>query len=125
MNRLSDLLLDLSGLAHAVTQVVQLGTTNLALADGLDHGHIGRMQGEDLLAANAVGDAANSDGLADAAMLAGNDSAFKHLDTLTSAFLDANVYTNRIANPNLGELFFHVLAVKSLDQIHFFVLLKY
>ena len=125
MNRLSDLLLDLSGLAHAVTQVVQLGTTNLALADGLDHGHIGRMQGEDLLAANTVGDAANSDGLADAAMLAGNDSAFKHLDTLTSAFLDANVHTNGVAHPNFGQLFLHVLAVESLNKIHFFVLLKY
>ena len=117
MNRLLDLLLDLSGLAHAITQVVQLSTTNLALADGFDHSYVGRMQGEDLLAANAVGDAADSDGLADAAMLAGNDNAFKHLDTLTSAFLDANVHTNSVAHPNVGQLFLHVLAVQSFYQI--------
>ena len=91
MNRLSDLLLDLSGLAHAVTQVVQLGTTNLTLADGLDHSHIGRMQGEHLLTAYAVGNPANSDGLADAAMLAGNDSAFKHLNALTLALANLNM----------------------------------
>ena len=115
MNRLSDLLLDLSGLAHAVTQVVQLGTTNLALADGLDHSHIGRMQGEDLLAANAVGDPANRDGLTDAAMLAGNDNAFEHLDTLTRTFLDAHMHTNGVAYLNLGQLFLHVLAVQSLN----------
>ena len=77
------------------------------------------MQGEDLLAANAVGDPANRDGLTDAAMLAGNDNAFEHLDTLTCAFLDANVHTNGVANPNLGQLFLHVLAVQSFYQIHY------
>ena len=75
-----DLLLDLSCLAEALTQVVQLCTANLALADSFDHCNIGRVQGENLLAANAVGNAANGDGLGDAAMLTSNDGALEHLN---------------------------------------------
>ena len=82
------------------------------------------MQGEDLLAADTVGNTANGDGLADAAMLTGNDSTLENLDTRTGAFLDTNVHTNGIANLNFGQLFLHVLAIQSLNKIHFFVLLK-
>ena len=45
------LFLDLGSLAETIPQVVQLRAANLALTDGLDHSHVGRMQGEDLLAA--------------------------------------------------------------------------
>ena len=83
------------------------------------------MHGEDLLAADAVGNTANGDGLTNAAMLAGNDGAFENLDTLTSAFLDANVHTDGVADPDFGQLFLHVLAVQCFYQIHFIVLLKY
>ena len=120
-----DLFLDLGSLAETVTQVVQLRAANLALADGLDVGDPGRMQGEDLLTANTIADAANSDGLADAAMLAGNDSTLEHLDTLTGAVRDLYVHTNGVAHPNLGQLFLHVLAGQSLYQIHNNVLLIY
>ena len=82
------------------------------------------MQGEDLLTAHAVRDPANGDGLADAAVLPGDDGAFKHLDTLTGAFLDAHMHTNGVADLSLGQLLLHVLAVQSLNQIHIFVLLK-
>ena len=78
------------------------------------------MQGEDLLAANAVGDAADGNGLTNAAMLAGNDGAFENLNTLTSAFLDAYMHTNGVAHPDLGQLFLHVLAVQCFYQIHFY-----
>ena len=73
------------------------------------------MQGEDLLTANAVGNTADSDGLADAAMLAGNYSAFEVLNTLTSAFLDPHMHTNGVAHDNLGQLFLHVLAGQCLN----------
>ena len=83
------------------------------------------MQGENLLAAHAVGDTANGDGLTDAAVLTGDNGAFKHLDTLTSAFLDAHMHTNGVADLHFGQLLLHVLAVQSLNQIHLIVLLKY
>ena len=80
--------------------------------------------GDYLLLLNAIADTTNGDGLTDAAMLAGNDGAFEHLDTLTGAFLDLYVYTNSVANPHFGQFFLHVLVRQSLYQIHIFVLLN-
>ena len=62
-------LFDFCLLADAVAQVIKLGSANLALADGNNRDDSGRMHGEKLLAAYAVRDTANSDGLVDAAML--------------------------------------------------------
>ena len=73
------------------------------------------MQGENLLAADTVGNTANGDGLADTAVLTGDDGAFEHLDTLTGAFLDAHMNTNSVADLSFGQLFLHVLAVQSLN----------
>ena len=73
------------------------------------------MQGENLLAADTVGNTANGDGLADTAVLTGDDGAFENLDTLTRAFLDADMNANSVTDVNLGQFFLHVLAVKSLD----------
>ena len=108
-------LLDLCSLAEAVTQVVQLCTTNLALTDSLDHCNVGRMQGENLLAADAVGNTTNGDGLSDTAALTSDDGAFENLDTLTRAFLDAHMNTNGVADLCFGQLFLHVLAVQCLN----------
>ena len=73
------------------------------------------MQGENLLAANTVGNTADSDGLADTAMLTSNDSAFENLDTLAGAFLDAHMNTNGVADLCFGQLLLHVLAIQSLN----------
>ena len=100
-----DALLNLSCLAHTITQVVQLCTTDLALTDGLDHSNVGRVHGENLLAAHAVGDTTNGDGLTDAAVLTGDNGAFEHLDTLTRTFLDAHMNTNGVADLCFGQLF--------------------
>ena len=65
--------LDLGSLAHTVAEVVELGSADLALADGLDLHDAGGMQQEHLLAADAVGDTADGEGLLQAAMLLGDD----------------------------------------------------
>ena len=78
------------------------------------------MQRENLLAANAIGNTANSDRLIDSAMLTGNYSSLENLNTLTRTFLDAHMYTNRVANLNRRQLFLHVLAIQSLNKIHSF-----
>ena len=75
------------------------------------------MHREDLFAANIVGNAANGDGLVDAAMLLGNDSAFESLVTLTAAFLDANDNTNGVTDVHLGKLGLHVLLSQSFDEV--------
>ena len=110
-----NLLLDLCSLTEAVAQVVQLCTADLALTDGLDHCNVGRMQGENLLAADAVGNTTNSDGLSDTAVLTSNNGAFENLDTLARAFLDAYMNANSVADLCFGQLFLHVLAVQCLN----------
>ena len=112
-------LLDLCLLTHAITQIVQLCSANLALTDGGNRDDGGGMYGEDLLAAYAVGNAADGDGLVDAAVLLGNDSAFESLLTLTVAFLDANHDTHGITDVHFGKLFLHVLLAENFNQIHF------
>ena len=52
---LSDLFLDLGGLAQTVTQIVQLCSANLAVTDSLDVHNVGRVNRENLLAADTVG----------------------------------------------------------------------
>ena len=64
------------------------------------------MQGENLLAANTVGNTADSDGLADTAMLTSNDSAFENLNTLARAFLNAYMNTDGIADVSFGQFFY-------------------
>ena len=75
----SDLLLDLGGLAEAVAEVVELRTADLTAANGIDLHDARRMNGENLLAADAVAQAADGDGLLNAAMLAGNDRSLERL----------------------------------------------
>ena len=76
------------------------------------------MYGENLLHAHAIGQAADSDGFLDAAVLLGNDGALEDLDTLTGAFLDLDVYLNGIADVYLGHCSLQLLLVESLNEIH-------
>ena len=81
-----------------------------------------RVNGEHLLHADTVGQAADSDGLLDTAVLLGDDSALEDLDTLTGAFLDLHMYADGIAHQYLRH-FLQLLLVQSLDEIHGFFLL--
>ena len=76
------------------------------------------MHREDLFAADTVGDAADGDGLVDAAMLLGNDGAFESLVALAVAFLDTDKDTNSIADVHFGKLGLHILLTENFDQIH-------
>ena len=113
-----DLGLDLGRLAHAVAQVVQLGSADFAAANGLHGDDAGRMDGEDLLAAHTVGNAPHGDGLVDAAMLSGDDGALERLGALAAAFLDAKSDANGVAHVHLRQLGLHVVCGKRLNEIH-------
>ena len=115
-------LFNLCSLTNAVTQVVKLCTTYLALANCFNRNNGGRVYGEDLLAAYAVRDAADGDGLVDAAMLLGNDGAFESLGALAAAFLYANGDTYGIADVESGQFGLHVLFAENFDQIHNLIL---
>ena len=100
---LSDLFLDLGGLAQTVTQIVQLRSANLAVTDSLDVHNVGRVNRENLLTADTVGDTAHGDGFLNAAMLLGNDGALENLNSLAGTFLDLDMNTNRIADVHFGQ----------------------
>ena len=83
---------DTGGLAAKVAKVIKLCTTDLTAADDVDVVDHGRMQREDTLDADAKADLADRDGLADAAVFAGDADAFEHLKTFLVAFLNADVH---------------------------------
>ena len=95
---ISETLLDLCLLAHAVTQVIKLCSADFALANRRHRDDGRRMNRKDLLTANAVGNAANCNRLADAAVLSGNDRAFESLRTFTVTFLDLYKNTDSVAH---------------------------
>ena len=90
--------LDLGSLAHTVSQVVELSSANLTAADHFHAGNSGGMNGEYLLDTNAVSNSAYGEGLSDTAMLLGDYSTLKGLDSLSAAFLDLNADTNSVTN---------------------------
>jgi hypothetical protein len=60
------------------------------------------MQREDTLDALAEAYFADSDGLADALVVAGNHGSFEGLQAFFVAFLDLDVNTDGVARPELG-----------------------
>ena len=121
-DRCLQLLADLGSLTNAVTQVVQLGAADIAVAHGLDLLDGGRVDGEHLLHADTVGQAADGDGLLDTAVLLGDNSTLEDLDTLTSAVLDLHVHADGVAHQHLGY-FLELLLVQCFDEIHGYFLL--
>lgn len=77
------------------------------------------MYGENLFAADVIGNTADSDGLADAAVLSGDNCTVKSLISLTVAFLDAHDDTYCVADVHFGKFGLHILLTESLYQIHF------
>ena len=114
----SKLLLDLGALAHAATQIVQLGPADLTVADDLNGIDRGRVHREHLLHAHAVGDTADGDGLLNAAVLLSNDSTLENLDTLAGALLDFHVDTYSVADFDGGYFAGQGFFVQFLNEIH-------
>ncbi len=83
------------------------------------------MDGEHLLNADTVGNAADGEGLLDAAVLLSNDGTLENLDTLAVAFLNLQVDTDGVTDGNDRGLSLLVLLSKSLHQIHNNFLLLY
>ena len=76
------------------------------------------MDGESLFHADAVGHAANGNGLLDAAMLSRDDGALKDLDSFAGTFLDLGVDLNGVADAEIGRVFLQLSVSQMLDQIH-------
>ena len=82
------------------------------------------MEGEHLLHADAVGHAADGDGLLDAAVLLGDHDALVDLDALAGAFLDLHMYLDGVADFDGGH-FLDLGFGQFFDEIHGYFLLIY
>ena len=101
----SDVLLDLSCLTNSVTQVVELSTANFTASDDLNLVNRRRMYREYSLDTAAVSNSADSECLADAAVLLSDNSTLEYLDSGLVTFNDLNMYLYRVTdidNRHLG-----------------------
>ena len=112
------LFLDLGSLAHLVAQVVQLGTTDLAVTHDLDLLDLGGVHGEGTLNANAEADLADGEGLAAGVAVTTDNVALENLDALAVTLGNAIVHLDRVADVERGD-FLDLLLLDSADDIHF------
>lgn len=122
---LADLFLNLCSLAHSVTQIVQLRSANLTLADHLYAVNNRRVQRENTLNTAAMCNTANSKGFADAAVLLCDYSTLEYLDTALVAFLDSYVNLYGITDTESRYFLLHACVADHFQCIHFNILLKF
>src|SRR5699024_10210108 len=115
---LSDLFLDLRGLADSVAQEVQLCTAYTALTNDLNTLDVRGMQREHSLHADAIGNAANRKRFGDAGTLAGDHSALKHLNSLAVTFADVNINADGVANLELGNFRLYGILSNQFQCVH-------
>lgn len=96
---------DTGSLAAEFTQVIKLCTANLAAADNVNVVNDRCVQRENAFDTNAKANFAYRNGLANAAVLAGDDNAFKNLKAFLVAFLNADVHLNGVAGLECGNVF--------------------
>ena len=97
--------LNLCRLAYAVAQIKQLGAPYLAASYDLDPVYTGRMQGPGFFRSDAVGNAAHGKRFTDAAVLALDNDALKHLYTFLCALDDLGVNAHGVAYGKRGDIF--------------------
>ena len=94
-------LLDPGGFAHPLAQIEELGATHLAAALHLDGGHLGAVNQEHPLNANALEDAAHGDGFVHAAVALGDHDALVGLNALLVALTDAHAHLHEIGRAHV------------------------
>lgn len=112
-----DALLDLGGLADAITDVIELRAADDAVTDDLDTADGGAVVRESTLNADAVAHTANGEGLADAAALHLDNDALEVLKTLTGALDDLDVNADCVADLKLGQICTELLLLKFLNDV--------
>ena len=76
----------------------------------------GAVQREGALDADAVGNAADGERLADAAVAAGNHGAFERLQTFTAAFDDLHENANGVAHAESGDVTAELFTLQRTDD---------
>ena len=118
--------LNTSGLAGAVTQVVELGTADIAVALHFDGSDRRGVELERTFNAFAGRDLADDEGRVETAVAAGDHDAFEGLNALAGTFNDVDVHDNRVTGAERGDRLAsgdagHFFLFENLNQIHFFL----
>jgi len=111
------LFLDLGRLTDAITQVVELGTTNVASSHDLDLVDGGAVLREGSLDTDAEAELANLEGLASASATNGDDNTLEHLHTLAATFDDLHVDLDGVAGSEIGDVITLLRCFNDVDQI--------
>ncbi|EGJ74459.1 putative signal peptidase I [Streptomyces sp. Tu6071] len=111
------LLLDLRGLAAQLTEVVELGATDVTARHQLDLLDDRGVHGEGALHADGEGDLADREGLADARALAADDNALELLHTRAVALDDAHVDVDGVAGAERREVAAQRRGVDGVEQV--------
>ena len=114
----SDKFLNLGALTNSITEIEELGTSNLTASDNLYLLNSGRVDGEGLLNAATVSNVANGEGLGDAATVLADNGTLKNLNSLSGTLFDLVVNLYGVTNVELGNLSLKLLARKSSEFIH-------
>ena len=96
--------LDPSGLAGELAHIVDASPTDTSMADDFDAGDRWRVNREDPLDADAIGDLADGSRLADPVATTLDDNAFVDLDPLLLVFDDPDVDPNGVAAREVGDV---------------------
>ena len=114
--RLGAPLLDARRAANAVTQVVQLGAADFAVADHLNVIHDRRVQQKGPLHADPAGYAADREVLVDPAGAASDHGALEQLHAFTLALAHFHMHPHGVADVELGNLGLQVGLFDFIDQ---------
>ena len=120
-----NLFFNLRCLADSVAEVVKLCSSNLTNTNDINLSYVRGMEGECLFNTTTIGNTSYSKCLGDSAAVLSNNGTLEHLNSLFVSFLDLVVNTYSITDSDHRNLCLNLLTCKSLNQIHFSVLLKY
>src|SRR6185437_6558556 len=109
------LLANARGFAAQTTEVVQLGAAHAPGAQNFDFVDHARVDRENAFHALAEGDLAHGEGVARAAVIAGDADAFEGLDALLVPLLDLHVHAYRVAGVEGRQRRTRLLFDKLLD----------
>tara|TARA_B100000700_G_scaffold288505_1_gene345027 strand:+ start:997 stop:1389 length:393 start_codon:yes stop_codon:yes gene_type:complete len=108
------LLLDLGPLTNTISEVVELGPSDISPGSDLDAIDDRRMDRESPLDSNAEAKFADSESLADAASLTLDDHTLEKLNALSITFNDADMHLQRVAS---GKVWYVVAKILQIDKI--------
>src|SRR5687768_7026782 len=106
------------GLADPIAKEVELCSSSDTVADHLDLVDARCMHHEGALDADAAGDAANGDGLVQAAAAHPHHGALEDLNPLAASFDHLHRDADRVAGGDLRDVGAELLALELLDGVH-------